>query len=137
MKSFKQYLLEIAIKVGGSDNIKAFMDDYYAQTQNHPFSNNTQIIHNVMLQVSPFDKEIHISDIQTMAPGTGAGSKALQFLKGLADKHHVTLSGFAKAYANDPKYITKNADLFKFYKSNGFTLGPSDGEGRDIKYKGK
>lgn len=115
-----------------SSGVDKFMDDYHATTQAHPWDNHTRILHNTMVKAFPHGDEIHLSDIQTLAPKSGAGTKALEHLKGLADKHGVAISGAAVPYANDKKYITSKKTLNKFYKDRGFSV-----KGETLKYSPK
>jgi len=115
-----------------SNAVDKFMDDYHATTQAHPWDNHTRILHNTMVKAYPHGEEIHLSDIQTMAPKSGAGTKALEHLKSLADKHGVAISGAAVPYAKDKKYITTKKTLNKFYADRGFAV-----KGENIKYSPK
>lgn len=119
-------------------NTDAFMDDWHKSTQEHPFNHRARIHGGTSVELSPFEGEIHLSDIMSHAPGKGHGTNTLNHLKSLADKHGVTLSGTAKAYSNRKEHITKTSQLTKWYKKHGFTtgLGNKD-DGYDIKYKGK
>lgn len=115
-----------------SSGVDKFMDDYHATTHAHPWDNNTRLLHNTMVKAFPHGEEIHLSDIQTMAPKSGAGTKALEHLKSLADKHGVAISGAAVPYAKDKKYITTKKTLNKFYADRGFAV-----KGENIKYSPK
>jgi len=126
-----------AIKLGGGNdnpNIANFMKDFHATSQAHPFNHRVRILHNTMVEVSPFGGEIHIGDIQTMAPRTGAATAAIGHLKNLANKHGVTLSGISKVYVKDKQYITKQPDLDAFYKKQGFDVHDL-GDESEIRYK--
>lgn len=138
-------LISEVIKLGQtrSDNTDSFMKEYYELTQPHPFNNRARIYGHSVLEVYPILKEIHISDIMTMSPQSGAGTQALQMLTGLADKHRVILDGLAKAYSRDSRYITDTEQLVKWYIKHGFVVDdefvddPSDLEGYEeinIKY---
>lgn len=132
------------IKLGGKgidDNKaqrEAFMDDFWNQTTAHPFDDRSRIFQNkATLEVWPCGSKIHISDIMSLAPKSGAGTEALTFLKGLADKHGVSLEGTAKAYHNDKAKITSTKRLVKWYEKHGFQIGDGDDdEGYDIHYIG-
>lgn len=113
---------EITIKLGSgrTDNTDAYLRELNSITQEHPFNGRARILGNAAIEVYAANKNIHISDIQSLAPNTGAGSAALKLLTDLADKHHVKLDLTAKAYAKDKKYVTDTAQLAAWYKRMGF-----------------
>lgn len=132
---------EANIKLRGydNDNISAFIKEYTEQTQDHPYSKTERIYNNqVTIELSPFDGKIHLSDIRSLAPGSGAGTKALKFLTGLAKKHGVTIEAIAKVYHPDKKYIRSSSRLKDWYLKHGFRLEPDtfgdDEQGYNIEY---
>lgn len=140
MKSFKQYLSEAVIKLGSGKRppeIDDFMDDYYDSTQDHPFNDRARV-HTPLAttEIHPFGNEIHISDVVAHEPG--AGSAAIEHLKALADKHKVTLSGTAVAYAQSKKHPMTNKQLAGWYKKRGFEIGEGNADdGYEVKYTPK
>jgi hypothetical protein len=122
------------IKLGGNDNAKtkAFMDEFYSITQPNPFNDRERVLGQARIELSPFGREIHISDIVTMAPKTGAGTKAMQTIIGLANKHGVVLHLTAKAYTNDKTYVTNTEDLVRWYAKLGFELENEDIDINDL-----
>ena len=88
------HIYEAAIKLGSaSDGAKNFMDELYATTEVHPWNPRIRIINgNVTVEASKMGNNIHLHDIVSHAPRSGAGTKALNHLKSLADKHGVSLS---------------------------------------------
>jgi len=112
------------IKLGqpAKNNTTAFIDDFFTNTQEHPFNNKARIYAGAVLEIYPMGNVIHISDIMSTAPNSGAGSKAISFLINLADKHRVKLDLTAKAYARDKKFITDTAQLANWYKKMGFVV---------------
>lgn len=125
MHSFKSYLSEIRIKLGGSSGvsakIKAFLKDLDTSSQNNPFNNKTHVIGNAEVHVSPDTDGIHIHDIRSFEQGSGAGTKALEHLIKLADKHSLKLNLIAKGYAS-----TSTSQLQKWYKRYGFVSDEDD-----------
>jgi len=102
---------------GGMD---AFFDELFSNTKAHPFNHNSLILGNTSIQIYPVNGEAHLSDIMTLAPKTGAATEAMKYLLHLADKHQVVISGIAKAYAKDDKYVTDTKKLISWYKKLGF-----------------
>ena len=82
----------------------------------------------------------HMTQIDIVAlgdVGTGEGTAALQMLTGLADLHHVTIEGTAKAYSNRDGHIQETNRLVQWYKKHGFeVIGGNPEDGYDIIYKG-
>lgn len=113
----------IRIKLGKpSNNTKQFLDDYYNQTQENPLNTKSRIYNNTKIEIYPIKNTIHISDLQSMKPNSGAGTKTLNFLKSLADKYNIKLTLTAKPYHNNNEYITDLETLAKWYYKNGFEL---------------
>lgn len=125
------------IKLGqkpNSDKAKAFMRDFVEQSQEHPFNHRARIFHGTMIELSVDGAEIHLSDIQSMKPKSGAGTKAMKALLELADNHGVRINAFAKAYANDEQFVTDTDELVKWYERLGFTVVDEQDDGYEIKY---
>ena len=112
----------IKLGSGRSNNTSAFLSDIEKITTEHPFDSRSRILKNASIEVSAYDKDIHISDIRSLLPRTGAGTEAMKILTDLADKHHVRLHLNAKAYSKDPKYVTDTVKLIKWYSSLGFVV---------------
>ena len=131
------------VKLRGNTNtdVEPFMAAFKAATKESPVGGG-RLYGDVLLDVSPFDNEIHISDIVAVGKRSqGKGTKALKFLTNLADKHNVKLSGVAKGYSNSKEHIQTSERLLQWYKKHGF-VEPSDSfgdedEGFDIKYNPK
>ena len=122
---------EIAIKLSGFKNTdtKPFMDDFNKATKRSPIGKG-RLYRDVLIDASPFSGEIHVSDIRVAGDKQkGSGTKALNFMKDLADKHNVVLSGTAKAYSDDKAHIQDSDRLIDWYKKHGFTAN-----GDKIKY---
>lgn len=129
-------ITRIKLGSGRSDKTKLFLSDLEKITSEHPFDNRSRILKNASIEVSAYDKDIHISDIRSLLPRTGAGTEAMKILTNLADKHHVRLHLIAKAYSKDQKYVTDTVKLIKWYISLGFVvdddfLDDDDYEGYD------
>lgn len=68
----------------------------------------------------------------------GGGSKALNYVKSLANKHNVAITGTAKAYSDRPNHIRTTAGLKKWYQGHGFNIGRGSKEdGYSIRYNPK
>lgn len=131
-------IYESVIKLAGSSNAaKNFMDELRSTTEAHPWNPRTRIINgNVSVEASAVGDRIHLHDIVSHAPRSGAGTAALNHLKSLADKHGVELEGVAKAYTDEGGRISSSKRLKKWYTKHGFTASYGDDEeGYDISYK--
>ena len=137
MHNFTQYVSEVKLNLAGKSNkMDAFFDEWYKMSDSHPFSAHDRIVNgNVTMYLYPSNGEVHLSDIRSLAPGSGAATKAMKQLMSLTKKHKLVLSGFAKAYSDDTKYVTDTAALIKWYKKLGFTVRNSGPDGAEIKYK--
>lgn len=90
----------------------------------------------VSIQLEPFSGKIHLSDIVALdAKSEGKGTKALQMLTDLADKHNVQITGTAKAYSKDPEHITSSERLKSWYSKHGFTVTGNEEDGFQMTYK--
>jgi hypothetical protein len=142
MGRFKDFLEEARIKLGGNSQqntgIDAFLEEFREMTQPNPFDDRVRVLGQTVVELSKFGSEIHISDIRSLKPRGGAGTRAMKQLMKLADKHGVTLSGLAKAYTNDEKYVTRTRDLVSWYKKLGFRIGSgTESDGYRISYRGR
>jgi hypothetical protein len=106
------------------DKTTAFINDFFANTTQHAFSNKTRIVNNqAAVEISPQEGQIHIHDIQSFTPasfgeqGTGGGRKALRLLTDLADNHGVELNLTSQAYSE--KGLSDD-QLHSWYARNGF-----------------
>jgi len=107
---------------GSSNNTEAFLQDYYDNTSEHPFNARARVYDNSVLQIYPMGNKIHVSDVLTLQPRSGSGTKAMQFLKALSDKHRVKLDLTAKAYSSDNKFVTDTEQLVRWYSKLGFEI---------------
>ena len=130
------------IKLRGHDSRPdwdAVMEDIEAGTSPHPFSGNERIYNDrSTFDISPFGEELHLGDIRALQPNQGAGTELLDFLKGIADKHQVPITGTAKVYHSSPGYISETEKLADWYRKRGFDVGegyPEDGY--EIRYNPK
>jgi len=128
------------IKLGSRETlpgIKSFMEDYQASTKQNPL-NTRSVVHGdyATSEISPSGRDIRLSDIRSLQPGQGGGTRALKELTALADKHNVPITGTASVYHSGSKYINSSKKLRDWYKKQGFTVSNNDdGEGGyDIKY---
>lgn len=112
----------VRIRLGKTKGEQAqkFMVDFADDSDEHPFNPAARILHGSVVHVSRDGNQVHIHDIQTLAPKSGAGTKALKHLTSLADKHGVKLNLFAKAYSNRPEHIRATPKLIKWYEKHGF-----------------
>lgn len=112
------------IKLGNGKTNKTnlFLSDLEKITTEHPFDSRSRILKSATIEVSAYDKDIHISDIRSLAPKSGAGTEAMKILINLADKHNVRLHLIAKAYSKDPKYVTDTSKLIEWYQRLGFVV---------------
>ena len=124
MKTFKNYLKETKLVLRGfgkqgEDNKrkgKTFLDELQSISEINPLNNKTRVIGNSEVHVSYDGDGIHIHDIRSFKPGSGAGTEAMKILVKLADKHRVKLNLFAKGYSS-----TTTSQLKKWYRKFDFT----------------
>jgi hypothetical protein len=122
---------------GPNPGIQGFMQDYEAATQPNPMNDRQRLYGPIGIMLYSFGNGIHLEDIVALSePGKGHATKALTFLKQLADKHRVRLEGTAKAYLDhDQHRVTQTNDLVRWYKKNGFDiLGGDPEDGYEIQY---
>lgn len=114
-----------AIKIGGEKNagVDEFMEKYYKVTQNHPFDPAARIAWDGKSTVTivPFKDHIHLSAVQTLAPGERSGSAngVVMTLVALADETGVPLRLNAKPFGEMEGKLTK-PQLKAWYKRRGF-----------------
>lgn len=146
MKIFKHFVTETMIKLRrvppsvAPKHTDKFIDDLIATTQDHPFNPRVRIINgNVGVHVSSTSEgNIHIHDIMSYEPKSGAGTKALEHLKSLSDKHKVPLEGIASGYTSEGGRIGSSRRLKKWYTKHGFTASRgNEDDGYDIHYQPK
>lgn len=126
-------LSEIALIRIGQKKIgraRDFMEEFWAKTQSDPhrrpeerllvFTRDDYVV--ISCRVDMNDPNgVHISDMNTIGRGKGWGTKALQWLNDLADKHDVTLSGFSQSYMADrDATVLKQKDLTAWYVRHGY-----------------
>lgn len=100
----------------GEQPSEKFMDELYNLSQDHPFSHRKRVIGEAVVEVyTDGANGIRLSDITSNTPGHG--TKAMQLLCDLADKHKVTITLYAKGYADTP-----SSKLVEWYKRFGFVV---------------
>lgn len=145
MKTFKEFLTEAVIKLRGfgdgsnhTERSERFVKDLHVTSKRHPLNNHARLVGNASVEVSGGYDGIHLHDIISHDPESGAGTKALKHLTKLADKHKVPIRGYAKAYSDREGHINKNKDLKGWYHKHGFEIGRgTDSSGYHIHYKPK
>lgn len=143
MKTFKQFLeetvrIKLTGKFGSSRPSEDFVDELEDTTSEHPFEERSRIFgDHATLHVSrDGPSSIRLHDIRALQPG--GGTKALEHLKSLADKHGVAINGSAKAYTKSSKYPMSSKQLAGYYKRRGFSVGQGNSDdGYQIKYAPK
>lgn len=122
------------IKLGSKVNRPdwdSIMDEIYSGSQEHPFSSSERVFDNrATFHAYPVGDELHLSDIRSLQPNSGAGTDTLNYLKAIADKHGVPITGTAKTYHSGDKYIQDTERLADWYRKRGFEVGegyPEDG----------
>jgi hypothetical protein len=116
-------LKEAVLKLRGFNNDdrgKGFMKELHATSKEHPINPKVRVIGDASVHVSSGFDGIHLHDISSHKPKSGAGTKALKHLTSLADKHNVPISGHASAYSKEDGHIKSDSGLKKWYKKHGF-----------------
>ena len=104
-----------------SPELLAYMEDFRAGTQPNPLGARDRVWGGeVLVEIRPFDKRIHISDIMSLHRGQGYGSKALQWLCSLADKHGVAMSLTPSAFGSENAQELDDEQLKAWYTRHGF-----------------
>lgn len=99
----------------------AFLDEFWEKTKPHPFDSRTRLYGHAAIHLSPMsDGRVHMHDIMTLSPKSGAGTSALKFLISLADKHGTGIHGVAKAYTGNSDHLDQKK-LVAWYKKHGFS----------------
>lgn len=140
MKTFREFLNEKVIKLGASSTEKsrAFMDDLHATSQPHPTSRHHRVIGGASVEMSPRGNDVHLHDVLSHQPHTGAGTAALHHVQRLADKHGVRITATAKAYSKDKEHVRDTDHLKKWYRKHGFAVERgTKKDGYDIRYDPK
>lgn len=142
MKTLRQFINETVIKLRGfnhRDKQHRFFDDLEMISQKHPMNNTHRLIGNAAVHLSSSSDGVHLHDIYTLKPKSGAGTEALTHLKTIADKHGVKISGHAQAYeTRNKEKITSTARLKKWYGKNGFKATSGDNKsGYHVEYTPK
>lgn len=116
-------LHELKIKLrnmSGNSPASRMMTDFEAGTKKHPLSAKKRVLGYAFAELRvDEDKLVHISDIQSKVRGDG--TKLMNFINGLADKHGVVLSLTAFGYEGIPTKALK-----KWYESLGFNALSGD-----------
>ena len=144
MKLFESEPIRLVLKKKPQGRSKAFMDEFWAETQRHPFMRPEDRILTfsdgdfVVITCDTRDDPhgVHISDMNALdSRGKGNGTRALRWLNDLADKHDVTLSGLSKSYMADPEKdpiehdttVLKQNDLTSWYVRHGYEAKKAEG----------
>jgi len=112
----------LQIKSTGNDRLDSFMEEFYEETSPHPFDRASRVYDHSVIELSPFNGAIHLSAVVSMQPRSGQGTKALNFIKELANKHRVKIELSAKPFSNNKEHITDLGDLVRWYVRNGFRI---------------
>lgn len=122
------HLLE-AVKIGKKEEdpaVKAMLDEYWKETQPHPFDRRLRIWDDAIgLTLRGGDgKEVELMTIMTFSDkNKGDGSRALKWVTDLADKHGVDLTLNVSPIKNAGSRTGKNLnkkELTSWYAKNGF-----------------
>lgn len=103
----------------------AFMAAFERETQPHPFTGHFRIWKGrVVFEVTPMRRElwkydVALSFIQTLEPGKGDGSRALDWFLELARQHGAIVSGTVQRVGTRG---LSTAELRRWYKRHGFTV---------------
>jgi GNAT superfamily N-acetyltransferase len=101
--------------------VEAFLHDLFEASYPNPLSDDTSsriLAHaEVLVEVTPMHGGIHIDEFQAVAKRQGAGTEALQFLTGLADKHGISLYLHARPFGHERMSLE---ELERFYRRHGF-----------------
>jgi hypothetical protein len=112
------------IILGGSKShpgLKAFMADFAAGTEQNPLAGFERIWNaSAGFEVSIFNGAIRLAAIRSLERSKGHGSRALDWLCELADRHGVAISAKVSPFGDGPKLDTKQ--LRAWYRRRGFNI---------------
>ncbi len=110
----------VTIRQRALENVAAFMQDFHAMTDAHPFAGHLSVLDNyACFEIKPFDGKILFGYVTTLERGKGHGTKALKWLLDLADKHGVTLVGQIQRMGDEG---LTTVELRRWYKRHGFKV---------------
>lgn len=120
----------------------SYIEDLYDMGNPHPFNDKVVTFGPVGVEMSAMgDDVVHLHDIISYEQQqSGHGTKVLQKLMQLANRHGVVIDAHAKAYSNDPRHQQDNHALLAWYVKNGFTVTNDidvDDYGAEIEYDGR
>jgi len=89
----------------------------------NPMNEREFVINNeAAVELSRTSNGIRLHAIRSFAPKSGAGTRAMQVVMNVADKHGFTITGTAKPFDTGQKGTLKSAPLKQWYKKLGFEV---------------
>jgi GNAT superfamily N-acetyltransferase len=102
-------------------SVQDFFDDYFAGTEQNPFAKYERIWEGkTAFDCRTFGGNVRLS-LRSLQRGQGYGSRALDWLCALADKHGVMLTGDAVPFGNTKPMLNKR-QLKEWYARHGFIV---------------
>lgn len=109
------------IKLGSNpakDKCMAALEEWNEITHEHPMARGARLTDAASVELSYFDGALHLSDVMAIgAPRQGGGTRAVQMICDLADKHGVKVTLTAKAYTDERM---STGQLKQWYERFGF-----------------
>jgi hypothetical protein len=101
---------------------KAAIDDIQQLGRINAMNHHETIIDGVAVELAPsWDGSVWLRSIRAMTPGSGAGTKVMERINQIADKHGVRLEVQPVPFGNDKVGVKR---LMEFYRRLGFSGGP-------------
>lgn len=97
------------------EDTKSLVTDVYRAGGRNPLNPRQAVVNGVVVELTDNRSHVLVKDLRAVEAGKGAGTKFMEYLTGLADKHGVTLRLHAVPYGGIPL-----AKLRSFYEGFGF-----------------
>lgn len=124
-----------------AERMKAMFTEWMQVSKGHPMLDvNARLMGNAVITLRPQYDGVYFQEVRTLQPGAGQASAALKQVVGLADKHGVPMTLYAKPTSTGGQFkgLTR-AQLVKWYHSVGFEpdkgLRPSRDDGVEMTRK--
>jgi hypothetical protein len=118
----------------GSANHAGFLADLDTKGFQNPLNHREFVVGSEAgVELTQTSDGFRINAIRSFAPQSGAGTRTMQTLFELADKHKIVLTGGAKPFNTGQKNTLKKTALVDWYKRLGFTIHKNGEMTRDPK----
>lgn len=107
----------------GGSGADAFFEDLDAAGFRNPMNDRENILGSEAgVEISKTSDGLRLHSVRSFATKSGAGTRAMQTVMDLADKHGLKIEGTAKAFKTSQKDTLSSVQLKKWYTKLGFTV---------------